>query len=222
MFKKILIIEDLDSIALGITAMLEKHILADIRTTKYCDEAYLKVRKAIYEDAPFDLIITDLSFKADHREAKLTGGEQLIKALRKEQPKVKIIVYSVEERPYKIKSLFENDAINAYVVKGRESNNELLEAIAAIHDDYSKYMSPQISHFSKYNILLEIDDHDIDLIRELSKGLTQEEISIQFKKEGKMASGISSIEKRLNKLKIFFKANNAIHLVAIAKDLGLI
>ena len=33
---------------------------------------------------------------------------------------------------------------------------------------------------------------------------------------------VNSVEKRLNKLKDLFKANNAIHLVAIAKDLGLI
>ena len=35
-------------------------------------------------------------------------------------------------------------------------------------------------------------------------------------------SSLSSIEKRLNKLRIDFKANNAIHLVSTAKDLGLI
>jgi hypothetical protein len=32
----------------------------------------------------------------------------------------------------------------------------------------------------------------------------------------------SSIEKRINKLKIYFKANNNVHLIAIAKDLGLV
>ncbi|MGC1633782.1 MAG: response regulator, partial [Gelidibacter sp.] len=35
-------------------------------------------------------------------------------------------------------------------------------------------------------------------------------------------NSLSSIEKKLNKLRIQFKANNAIHLVAIVKDLGLI
>jgi hypothetical protein len=35
-------------------------------------------------------------------------------------------------------------------------------------------------------------------------------------------NGNSSLEKRINRLKIFLKANNNVHLIAIAKDLGLV
>jgi hypothetical protein len=56
----------------------------------------------------------------------------------------------------------------------------------------------------------------------MSNGLSQDEISQLFKKNNISPSSLSTIEKRLNKLRIQFRANNAIHLVAIAKDLGLI
>ena len=70
--------------------------------------------------------------------------------------------------------------------------------------------------------LLEIELYDIELLKLLAKGFTQEEVSIQFKETGTIPFGASSIEKRINKLKIFFKANNNVHLIAIAKDLGLV
>jgi DNA-binding NarL/FixJ family response regulator len=222
MFKKVLIIEDIDSISLGITTVLQnKFANADIRSTKYCDEAYLKVKRALFENAPFDLIITDLSFKADYRNTKIENGKELIALIRKEQPGVKIIVYSVDNRPYIIKSLFDSYNINAFVSKGRESNTELLEAIEAISKEHN-YISPEYSAILKESTLMEIDEIDIDLLNSLAKGLTQTEISTLFKKLGKTSSSTSSIEKRINKLKIYFKANNTIHLIALAKDMGVI
>ena len=56
----------------------------------------------------------------------------------------------------------------------------------------------------------------------LSIGISQENIEAEFKKEGISPNSKSSIEKHINKLKIYFKANNTVHLVAIAKDLGII
>ena len=222
MINKILIIEEIDSISLGISTLLNEHFTVDVRCTKYCDEALLKVKKAIFENAPFDLIITDLSFKTDHREAKLLNGTELIAAIRQEQPDVRIIVYSVEERIYKIRNLFEEYGINGFVAKGRESSQELLEAITTVNKCGSIYISPQFQNRLRDTTPFEIDEFDEELILYLSRGLTQEEISMQFRKEGKTSSSTSSIEKKINKLKIVFKAKNTIHLVAIAKDIGII
>lgn len=222
MYKKILILEDIDSINLGIVSLLEKNFQADIRSAKYCDDAVLKIKKALFENQPFDLVITDLSFKEDHRETKITCGEDLIHFIRKEQPELDIIVYSVEDRPYKVKSLFEIFSINAYVIKGRESTLELLEAIDTIYNSDDRYVSQQIAQALKEDTFLEIEDYDVELIKYLSTGLTQDEISLYFKKKGMSPCSISSIEKRINRLKIFFKAKNAIHLIAISKDMGII
>ncbi|RZJ64471.1 MAG: response regulator transcription factor [Flavobacterium sp.] len=223
MFKKILVVEDIDTINLGLKTSLESHLdSADVRTTKYCDEALLKVKRAKMEHAPFNLIITDLSFKEDHRAAQLLSGEDLISAIRKEEPDVHIIVYSIENRPYRIKSLFDNFNICGYVEKSRESSSELIEAITICSVDSNTYISPQLAHILKEPVLLEIDDHDIELMRYLAEGYTQNEISEIFKAGGKVSSSMSSIEKRINKLKIYFQANNTIHLISVAKDFGII
>ena len=58
--------------------------------------------------------------------------------------------------------------------------------------------------------------------KNIIKLLSQEDISFQFKNNQTSPSSLSSIEKRLNKLKIQFKAINSIHLVSIVKDVGLI
>ncbi len=222
MFRKILVSEDIDSISLGVVTILQKNFNADIRSAKYCDDALLKIKRARYEKEPFDLLITDLSFIADYRESKITSGEELIIAVKKEQPDLNIIVYSIDDKPYKIMSLFNEQNINAFVAKSRESATELIEAIETIADNAGIYISPSLSHIARDMTVLEIDEHDVLLLRHLSQGLTQPEISTILKVAGKTSSSTSSIEKRINKLKIYFKANNTIHLVSIAKDMGLI
>lgn len=221
MFKKILIIEDIDSINFGITAVLEKNFPVEVHASKYCDEGLLKVKKAIQDNVPFDLIITDLSFKEDYRDARITTGEDLINAINQEQPGIKIIVYSIEDRLFLIKSLFENKKIKAFVAKGRESSTELLEAISTLHNG-GTYISPQFTNIFKEQLFLELDKYDVEMLRMLSEGFTQEDISKIFKEKGYPSPSTSSIEKRINKLKFYFKAHNSIHLVAITKDLHLI
>lgn len=221
MFRKILILEDIDSISISITAMLEKNFEAEIVNAKYCDEGYLLVKKAILDQNPFDLIITDLSFKADNRESTINSGEELIKRIREGFPPVKIIVYSIEDRPFLIRSLFNTNDINAYVAKGRDSINELTEAI---HNVYAGgvYLSPEFAEVFKDQSVFEIDKFDVEILKLLSEGLTQEDISGIFKEKNYPSPSTSSIEKKINKLKFMFKANNSIHLVAITKDMRLI
>ncbi len=221
MFKKILIVEDIDSINLGVTALLEKNFDAEIYSTKYCDEGYLKIKKAIIDNTPFDLIITDLSFKEDEREIKLASGEELIMQIREEGITSKIIVYSIEDKPYLIRSLFNSKQINAFVIKGRDGSAELLEAIDAVHKG-DIYISPQFANILKDNPVFELDKYDVEILKLLSEGLTQEDISKVFKQNQYPSPSTSSIEKKINKLKFVFKAQNSIHLVATAKDMRLI
>jgi hypothetical protein len=48
------------------------------------------------------------------------------------------------------------------------------------------------------------------------------QITSEFRNKGITPNGSSTLEKRVNSLKIYFKARNNAHLVAIAKDLGLV
>ena len=111
--------------------------------------------------------------------------------------------------------------VDAFVCKGRHGLTELVNAIKEVYNN-NTYLSPQLQQALRDNKNLEIKDYDIKLILQLSKGLSQEEISHHFKQKNISPSSLSSIEKRLNLLRIQFNANNVIHLVAIAKDLGLI
>ena len=222
MFKKVIVSEDLDSINIAVVQALETLSIPEIHFSKYCDGTYLKIKKALAENAAFDLLITDLSYKADHRENQLNSGEELIAAVKKAQPNIKIIVYSIEDKSYRIKSLFDTLNIDGYIMKGRNSIPELQKAITALSKSDEKILSDELSSVLKNKSILEIETYDIELLKLLSKGLTQEEIGQQFKNFEIHPNGTSSIEKRINKLKTYFKANNNVHLIAMAKDLGLV
>lgn len=222
MFKKVLVAEDLDSISIGIIQVLEDLNIPVIDHVKYCDDALIKIKKGITENNAYDLIISDLSFKSDHRKIKLSSGEELIEAVNKVQPSIKKIIFSIEDKSYRIKSLFNDLKINAYVTKGRNSIDELKTAIERTFGNEEKIVSSDLSLSFSDKALIEIESYDIAILNLLAKGYTLENISKEFKVIALTPNGTSSIEKRINKLKIYFKANNNVHLIAIAKDFGLI
>ncbi|WP_264553922.1 response regulator [Flavobacterium sp. N2038] len=222
MFKKVLIAEDLDAINLGIQQVLKDLDIADFQHSKYCDEAFLKIRAAINQKEPYDLLISDLSFKADHREIKIASGDELVQKVREIQPDIKILAYSVEDKSYRIKSLFENADIDAFVIKGLNSIEELKKAIHLISTSNEKFISTEVASALKEKNNYEIDDVDIKILKFLSDGTSQDEIIDIFKSTDTKPNSKSAIEKRLSKLKDFFKANNTVHLVAIAKDMGIV
>lgn len=222
MFKKVLIAEDLDSISITVIQALQELAITEIHHSKYCDDALLKIKKGLLENSPYDLIISDLSFKIDHRENVINSGEVLIEAIKKIQPSIKSIIFSIEDKTYRIKSLFNDLGINAYVCKGRNSIPQLQKAVRSIYDSNTKVVSAELEHILNDRSLIEIESYDIALLQFLSKGLTHDEISIQFKIAKFSPNGTSSIEKRINKLRTYFKASNNVHLIAIAKDLGLV
>ena len=221
MFKKVLVAEDMDDINKGVLSILVKLSIDRIDQVQYCDDAYLKVKKAISDQSPYDLLITDLSFKADHRKQKLSSGEALIEVLKKEHPNLKIIAYSIEDRLQKVRRLINTHHIEAYVCKGRKGLVELTEAVNAVVN-HQQYVSPLVENALNSTINLEIKDYDIELLKQLSNGLSQHEISKYFRDNNISPSSLSSIEKNLNTLRTQFNANNMIHLVSIVKDLGLI
>jgi DNA-binding NarL/FixJ family response regulator len=221
MFTKILISDDLDSINQGVLKVAKDLGISEIEQVKYCDDAHIKIKKSFNDLNPFSLLITDLSFKEDHRKQKHANGESLVKELKQEYPNLKVIVYSVEDRLQRVRTLIQNYKVDAFVCKGRHGLTELSNAIKEVYNNKT-YLSPQIQQALSDKTDLEIKDYDIKLLLHLSKGMSQDEISHHFKRKNISPSSLSSIEKRLNSLRIQFKATNAIHLVAITKDLGLI
>ena len=122
MFKRVLIVDDHDAIIHSITQVLQNFKLKTVDTAQYCDDAYLKFKKAHLDQAPYDLIITDLSFKLDHRSTTLVSGEELIAKLRSEDVEVAILVYSMKDQLQKVRHLINQYQISAYVCKDRKGH----------------------------------------------------------------------------------------------------
>ena len=221
MYKKVLVADDLLSINQGVLTTLKTLEIINIEEVQYCDDAYLKIKKAALDQDPIDLLITDLSYKKDHRNQKITSGEALVAVVKKEFPDLKIIVYSIEDRLQKVRTLINKHQVNAYVCKGRKGLIELKTAINTVYNNKS-YVSPQVSAALGAKTNLEIEDFDLELLQQLSLGLSQDQISKYLKANKISPHSLSTIEKKINKLKIQFNANNTIHVVAISKDLGLI
>ncbi|MEJ1222834.1 DNA-binding response regulator [Sediminicola sp. 1XM1-17] len=221
MYTKVLVAEDIDSISMGVDMILQQLEIAEIQHTSYCDDAYLKAKKAQLDGAPFQLLITDLSFKPDYREANLTSGHELIAALKKDQPNLKVIVYSIEDHPQAVRSLWESSLIDGFVSKDRKGLLSLKDAITAVHKNTS-YLSPQLEGLMAQKNILTLGDFEIELMKKLAGGHTHDEIATDFKANGIVPSSKSSIEKRIKELKEDFQANTTAHLVSILKDLRLI
>ncbi|RRQ48636.1 DNA-binding response regulator [Maribacter algicola] len=221
MFKKVLIAEDMEDINKGVFTMLNELGIQEVQQVQYCDDAYLRIQKAYLDQNPFDLLITDLSFREDYRTQKYPNGPDLIERIRQDDRDMRIIVYSIEDKIQVVKKLFYTYSINGYVCKTRRGLKNLSSAITHVLEG-KNYVSPEVDSALSVHSNLDINDYDIALLSHLSQGMSQEEISDYYKKNNISPASLSSIEKRLNKLRVDFNANNAIQLIAIVKDLGLI
>jgi len=221
MFKKILVAEDFDTYNIAIAEALKTITPTPPTHVSYCDEALLRIRKGVQENEPHDLLITDLSFKPDHKKTAIHSGMELIAEAKKIDANLKVIVYSIENRIHPIRHLFDDLGIDGYVLKGRNNIPELRKAIQTVFDG-RLYHSDEISMMANDRSLEEIEIYDVLLLTFLAKGISQSEISEELQRQAVSPSSVSSVEKRLNRLKVILGANNNIQLIVIAKDLGLI
>ena len=220
MFQKILIADDHDTVNRELAEMLEISIPV-INRSQYCDDALLKIKSAIADRDKFDLLITDLVFKPDTRKENLKNGWELIATVRKLQPDLRIIVYSIEDQLYPIRKLYREDKINAYVIKGRDSMQQLWRAIKKVDKNPDSIRNEVLEKASRQQGVVQLDDIDLTLLKLLGSGMTIKEINENFIKDGISISS-SGIDKRLNKLKLRLNAKNRSNLVILAKEAGLI
>lgn len=221
MFKKVLVAEDMDSINHAVAFVLKDLKIAQVDHAQYCDRAWLLAKKAIQEGSPYDLLICDLSFKPDYREEKLTSGKDLISALKFEDPQLKVIVNSIEDHPQTVRELWASGNIDAYVCKDRRGLKELKQAILNLNEG-ANYNSPSIEKILNQNNVLTLNDFEINIVKYLANGYTQDEIQKELKNKNIRPSSKSAIEKRLKELRDEFRANTNPHLISIMKDLQLI
>lgn len=220
MFKKILIAEDHEVRNLGVINTLGELDIQDFEFVSYCDDAVNKIKSAIAENTPYDLMITDLSFDEDYRDQNLTSGQSLIDEARKLQPDLKIIVFSIEKKPKTIEDLFKIHHIDGFVPKGRNDGKELRSTIKKVFANET--VLPQEILNSIRNHSVEFTSYDVTILELLAKGFRQQEIEDFLKEKNMKPNSQSSIEKRLNDLREMVNAKNNIEMVVLCKDLGII
>lgn len=221
MFKKVLVAEDMDSINHAVASVLKELDIPEVAHAQYCDRAWLLAKKASQDGHPFDLLICDLSFREDHREERIKSGSELIAILRSENPNLKILVNSIEDHPQTVRDLWDSGNIDGYVCKDRRGLKDLKEAVEKLNNGET-YNSPSIQKVLDQNNLLVLNDFEINIVKYLAHGLTQDQIEQKLKSEHIKPNSKSAIEKKLKDLREEFNANTNPHLISIMKDLKLI
>ncbi|MBL7881357.1 response regulator [Chryseobacterium gambrini] len=219
MFKKVLIAEDHEVRNLGVVNALTELQIPHFDFVNYCDDALQKIKAAATADS-YDLLITDLSFDKDHIEQKINSGQQLIEEVKKIQPNLKVIAFSIEKKPKIIDDLFKIHNINGFVSKGRNDGKDLKSTIKKVFS--GETVIPQEILNSIRNTSFEFTEYDVTLIELLAKGWKQGDIEKHFKENKITPDSKSAIEKRLNDLRYELGAKNNIELVVMCKDIGII
>lgn len=213
MFKKILIAEDFQDTNKGIVEALESRLQIDcIQEELYCDKAFSRFRVAHEKAEPYELLITDLTFNENHVTRRLTSGKELIDAVRVIDKEIKVIVNSMIDNPAEINPLFVEQEINGYVCKGRNSLNDLINAIQEVYQNRT-FVSPQLN-LNTANSVFEMDKYDLMILKDLAEGYTKKEISEKLKKLNISPNSESTIDKKVSKLFDEFGAKNTHHLIA--------
>ena len=220
MFKKILIAEDHESSNFSVQKVLESLQIATVDYVYYCDDAFSYLKKSLDSD-PYQLLITDLSFEEDHREQFIKNGRELIKCSRDLDPNLKVIVFSGEHRLGVIDLLFNELSINAFVRKARFDSRELKKAVEAVSNGET-YISHELKLPVKSMNTLEISNYDVVLLQLLSDGILQKNIPQILQEREILPNSLSSVEKRMNAMKLALTAKNNEQLIAYCKDLGII
>ncbi|MES2063515.1 MAG: response regulator [Bacteroidota bacterium] len=221
MFDHVLIAEDQQSTNFWVQQTLKELEITNVKYAYYCDDALLRLKNGMRDGAPFDLLITDLSFVDDGREQQLGGGAQLIRAARDQQPGLKVLVFSAEPSVAVVNGLFQELAIDGYVHKGRTDTLDLKTALASIHKG-RKYIPAAFQQAVRNKNAFKFSNYDIAIIGQLAQGTFQKKIPDYLKEQGMKPTSLSSIEKRLNEIKESLGFTKNEQLIAYCKDRKII
>ena len=221
MIRKVLIAEDHESANISVQKTLEDLGVKEIDYVYYCDDALLRIEHGLKTERSYDLLITDLYFEQDYRAQRISGGIALVTAARQAQPELKVLVFSAENKPAVIDSLFRNQNIDGYVRKARNDARELKSAIEKIsrnEQHYPKQVAEMLRHQNSHNFT----DFDVTIISLLAQGTPQKNIPDYLRRHNIKPAGLSSVEKRLSQIKTVFEFSKNEQLVAFCKDMGII
>jgi len=221
MFKRVLIAEDHESANISVQKTLQELQIAGVDYAYYCDDALLRIRKAIQLEEPYELLITDLSFEEDGRAQALPDGPALIRAARGLQPGLKVLVFSAEQKAAVIEPLFKELQIDGYVRKARRDAQELKQAVETIVKNrvhFPAHLRLAVSQKNTYAFT----EYDVRLIKLLAGGMSQKDIPAYLQEKEISPASLSSVEKRLNQIRQALEFTKNEQLVVFCKDMGII
>jgi len=223
MFKKVLIVEDEKMLNSAIKSTMEKlGVVLDTRDyVTFCDDALNRVKIAIREKNPYELLITDLSFKTDSKNVNIATGQKLIEAVKQVQPAIKVLVFSVHNEESIANPLFNDLGIDGYVTKGLRDETDFNLAINAIAQGKT-YRSANLKRSNDQEIVYELKPIEKTIVSFLSAGKTQKWVEGYLKKNNIRPSSSSIIDKKLNKLRAIFNASSTTQLICYLRDRGWI
>ncbi len=221
MISKVLVAEDHELANVSVQQTLEELGIKDIDYVYYCDDALLKIQHSKISASPYDLLITDLNFENDGNPQKMYDGVSLITACRELLPELKVLVFSVENKPAAIETLFQIQNIDGYVRKSRNDRKELKLAIESVNRN-QRYFPRQLSQLINQTNTYQFTEFDIEIISLLASGVSQKNIPASLVEKKFRPSSLSSVEKRLNHIKMELGFNKNEQLIAFCKDMGII
>lgn len=221
MITKVLIAEDQESANIAVQKTLEELNITNFEQVFYCDEALDRITRAASTDRSYDLLITDLYFEPDVHKQTLTGGIDLIAAVRQVQPDLKILVFSAESKAAAIELLYNQYDIDGYVRKARNDAKDLKQAISEL-SQHRRYFPRHIMQLINSKNAYDFSDYEITIISLLADGMLQKDIPAYLQKQQIKPSGLSSLEKKLNQMKEALSFTKNEQLVAFCKDKGII
>jgi len=219
---KILLVDDHQLIIEGIQSLLKGIENLNIETTNSCDKALTMLKTASLDD-PFQIVFTDLSFDDTTENSVLKGGEDLIKAIKKEELDVKVGVITGHFETNRIYNVVQNLNPSAYILKGKCSVSELRFAIEKILKGETFYTHEIHQKLLKRTLIeIQMDEVALQILKELPNHPKISNLEGVITKEDGGLVKIRTIENKLAKLRVDLNANNNTDLVLKAKELGVL
>lgn len=215
---KILIADDHQLIINGIISSLKEIGDFEIFSTTNCDDAFSKLKQE-----NFDILFTDLSFDDDTISTEIDGGENLIKAIQKEEIPIKIAVITGHSETNRIYNVIQNLKPSAYLLKTKCNAIELNFAIQKMMANEFYYTHEVHQKMIRRACIdIQMDEVAIQILKELPNQSKISNLEGIIKKEDGSILKLRSIESKLANLRIDLNAINNTDLILKAKELGII
>lgn len=194
---KILLVDDHHMILEGYLNVLSRvkfqNYYLKIETTDSCDIAYEKL-----QSTNFDIIFLDISFPLNNKN-RISSGEDLGILIKREFPKLKIIILTVFEDSFRLLNLFSKLNPEGFLLKGETTSEELIRCLKKVLVS-PPYYGSKISKLihSGINQTFQIDKIDRIILHQLSLGTKTKDLTDH------VHLSLRAIEDRKRKLKEIF------------------